>query len=47
MKHTAYLARPPIRSGKGSIPAGALNGNGDLAVIPATAAAGYGFYCKK
>lgn len=47
MKHTADLARPPIRSGKGSIPDGALNGHGELAVILATAAARCGLYCKQ
>ena len=33
MKHIAYITEEPKRSGKESIPDGAINGNGDLAVI--------------
>ena len=33
MKHIAYVTEKPKRSGKESIPDGAINGNGDLAVI--------------
>lgn len=33
MKHTAVITSPPVKSGRDSIPDGAITGNGDLAVI--------------
>lgn len=33
MKHIAYIDKPPVRTGKTSMPDGALNGNGDLGIV--------------
>lgn len=33
MEHIAYITKKPVRSGKESVPDGAITGNGDLAVI--------------
>ncbi|MGN0521422.1 MAG: glycosyl hydrolase family 95 catalytic domain-containing protein [Eubacterium sp.] len=47
MKHTVIITTPPQRSGKYSIPDGALAGNGDMSVILANSASGMRVYIAK
>ena len=47
MRHIFRLTHPPERSGKSSIPDGAICGNGDLAVILGRAPDGVRIYLSK
>ena len=47
MKHIAVITSPPRRSGRESIPDGAITGNGDLAVILGTGPAGLRLFLSK
>lgn len=47
MKHTAIITKKPERSGKCSIPDGAINGNGDLGVILGNSENGMRIYLSK
>lgn len=47
MKHFAVITSPPCRSGRESIPDGAITGNGDLAVILGTGPTGLRLFLSK
>lgn len=47
MKHTAVITKKPERSGKFSIPDGAVNGNGDLGIILGNSENGMRIYISK
>lgn len=47
IKHTVIITKKPERSGKDSIPDGAINGNGDLAVILGNCENGIRIYIAK
>ncbi len=47
MKHMAVITSPPVRSGRESIPDGAITGNGDLAVILGNSPVGLRIFLSK
>lgn len=47
MKHIAVIKNKPVFSGKRSTPDGAINGNGDLAVILGNSPSGMRIYISK
>lgn len=47
MKHIAVIEKIPVKSGKNSVPDGAVNGNGDLGIILGNAPDGLRVYLSK
>ena len=47
MKHILYFDKPPVKSGKESVPDGAVNGNGDLGIVFGVYEGGVRVYLSK